>query len=164
MNWQQARRDDAPRAPALAAAAGTGTDSSPRGSRLFSIGELGVQAGLSVRTIRYHEELGLLPGVRRRASGRRVYGPDELERLRFIQRLKALGCSLAEIRELDAVHAIGGSTAAMLARLDALLARRLGELDARIAELAGLRGEIGHYRARIAGRLGRAAAEPKEDP
>ena len=37
-----------------------------------------------------------------------MYGPDELERLRFIQRLKALGLSLAEIKELNAVYAIGG--------------------------------------------------------
>ena len=84
--------------------------------------------------------------------------------MRFIQRLKALGCSLAEIRELDAVHAIGGSTAAMLARLDTLLADRLGELDARIAELAGLRAEIGRYRDRIAGRLEQSAADEKERP
>ena len=57
------------------------------------------QTGLSARTVRYYEELGLLPGVRRRSGGRRVYGTDELERLRFIQRLKALGLSLAEIKE-----------------------------------------------------------------
>jgi DNA-binding transcriptional MerR regulator len=131
---------------------------------MLSIGELGAETGLSTRTIRYYEELGLLPGVRRRAGGRRVYGAAERERLRFIQRLKALGCSLAEIRELDAVHAIGGSTAAMLARLDELLARRLGELDARIAELAGLRAEIGRYRDRIAGRLEQSAADEKERP
>lgn len=133
-----------------------------RGS--LSIGELGAATRLSPRTIRYYEELGLLPGVRRRAGGRRVYGAAERERLRFIQRLKALGCSLAEIRELDAVHAIGGSTAAMLARLDTLLADRLGELDARIAELAGLRAEIGRYRDRIAGRLEQSAADEKERP
>jgi DNA-binding transcriptional MerR regulator len=68
--------------------------------------------------VRYYEELELLPGVRRRAGGRRVYGDGELERLRFIQRLKTLGLSLAEIRELNAVYAIGGSTDAMLLRLD----------------------------------------------
>jgi DNA-binding transcriptional MerR regulator len=169
VNWQQSREEaggkdfvgeDGSAGPALV------PDRPPyqREVRLLSIGELGTEVGLSVRTIRYYEELGLLPGVRRRASGRRVYGGEELERLRFIQRLKALGCSLSEIRELDAVHAIGGSTAAMLARLDALLAGRLGELDARIAELAGLRDEIGQYRERIAGRLGRAVAASKEDP
>ncbi len=153
MNWQPARAERADRRPV--------PEPAPRESGL-SIGELGAETGLSPRTIRYYEELGLLPGVRRRAGGRRVYGPEEQERLRFIQRLKTLGCSLAEIRELDAVHGIGGSTAAMLARLDTLLADRLLELDARIAELSGLRAEIGRYRERIAGRLAQAALPAKE--
>jgi DNA-binding transcriptional MerR regulator len=120
----------------------------------LSIGAVCERLGLSARTVRYYEELGLLPGVRRRAGGRRIYGADELERLRFVQRLKALGLSLAEIRELNAVHAIGGSTRAMLARLDELLGRRQGEIEARIAELARLRDEVAKYRARVASRLG----------
>lgn len=103
--------------------------------------------------MRYYEELGLLPGVRRRAGGRRVYGPDEVERLHFIGRLKALGLSLAEVKDLNAVYAIGGSTRAMLERLDELLSHRLAEVDARIAELSLLRGEIGRYRSRVAGRI-----------
>ncbi len=91
----------------------------------WQISDICEQTGLSARTVRYYEELGLLPGVRRRAGGRRVYGADELERLRFIQRLKALGLSLAEVRDLNAVYAIGGSTRAMLDRLDELLGRAL---------------------------------------
>ena len=122
---------------------------------MYSIGELSERAGLSPRTVRYYEELELLPGVRRRAGGRRVYGDDELERLRFIQRLKTLGLSLAEIRELNAVYAIGGSTHAMLLRLDELLARQLQDLDERIRELSDLRDEIGRYRDHIASRVGR---------
>jgi len=120
----------------------------------LSIREICEHTGLSPRTVRYYEELGLLPGVRRRAGGRRVYGADELERLRFIQRLKALGLALAEIRDLNAVHAIGGSTRAMLARLDELLGRRLAEVDARIGELSRLRDEIAKYRARVTSRIG----------
>jgi DNA-binding transcriptional MerR regulator len=119
---------------------------------LYSIGEVCEISGLSARTVRYYEELELLPGVRRRAGGRRVYGDDELERLRFIQRLKTLGLSLAEIRELNAVYAIGGSTEAMLERLDELLAHHLQELDARISELSDLRDDIGKYRDHIASR------------
>ena len=110
------------------------------------------RTGLSARTVRYYEELGLLPGVRRRAGGRRIYGADELDRLRFITRLKALGLARDEIRELNAVHAIGGSTRAMLARLDELLARRLRELDARIADLGSLRDQIRKYRDHVAER------------
>jgi DNA-binding transcriptional MerR regulator len=119
---------------------------------LYSLGEVSEISGLSARTVRYYEEQELLPGVRRRAGGRRIYSDGELERLRFIQRLKTLGLSLAEIRELNAVYAIGGSTQAMLWRLDELLARHLQELDARIRELSDLRDDIGKYRDHIASR------------
>ncbi len=128
------------------------------GASELSIGEVCARLGLSARTVRYYEELGLLPGVRRRAGGRRVYGADELERLRFIQRLKALGLPLAEIRELNAVHAIAGSTRALLARLDELLGRRLVEVSARLDELGRLRDEIEKYRARVASRQGALGA------
>ena len=127
---------------------------------LLTISEVRERTGLSPRTLRYYEELGLLPGVRRRAGGRRVYGPDELERLRFIQRLKTLGLSLAQIGELNAVYAIAGSTTQMLGTLDAQLAQRLGELDARIVELGNLRGEIESYRQRV-GRRAQALADQR---
>ena len=117
--------------------------------------EVRERTGLSARTLRYYEELGLLPGVRRRAGGRRVYGADEIERLRFIQRLKALGLSLAEIKDLNAVYGIEGSTRAMLGRLDDLLGRHLSEIDGRIEELMGLRDEISKYRDHVASRVER---------
>ncbi len=121
----------------------------------LTIREVEHQTGLSARTLRYYEELGLLPGVRRRAGGRRVYGPDEVERLRFIQRLKALGLSLAEVTELNAVYGIAGSTRAMLERLDELLGRHLADLDGRIADLMSLRDEIQKYRDHTASRAER---------
>jgi DNA-binding transcriptional MerR regulator len=119
---------------------------------MWAIAEVCERTGLSPRTVRYYEEIGLLPGVRRRAGGRRVFGPDELERLGFIHRLKGLGLCLAEIRELNAVYAIGGSTAAMLARLSDLLDVHVKDLDDRIAELAALRAELVRYRDHIATR------------
>jgi len=122
----------------------------------LSIAEVRAHAGISARTLRYYEELGLLPCVRRKAGGRRVYGPDELERLGFISRLKALGLSLAEIKELNAVYAIGGSTRAMLGRLDELLARHRTDVEARIEELVALRDEIDAYRHSVGRRIGRA--------
>jgi len=121
---------------------------------LRSIQEVCAETGLTARTVRYYEELGLLPNVRRRAGGRRVYGDDDLERLRFIQRLKTLGLPLGAIRELNAVHAIAGSTRAMLDRLDELLARRLAEVDERLAELTHLREEIARYREHVERRIG----------
>jgi DNA-binding transcriptional MerR regulator len=124
---------------------------------LLPIGEVCRQTGLTPRTVRYYEELGLLPGVRRRVGGRRAYGADELQRLRFIQRLQILGLSLAEIGQLNAVHALAGSTHAMLERLEVLLGQRLLELDLRIADLQRLREEISRYREHVVERARSAA-------
>lgn len=116
---------------------------------MWSITDICARTGLSARTVRYYEEVGLLPGVRRRSSRRRVYGVDELERLGFISRLKALGLSLAEIRDLNAVYAIRGSTQAMLRRLRDLLAIHLADVERRIGELGDLRGELSRYRGHV---------------
>jgi len=139
----------------------------------YAIGELCAQTGLSPRTVRYYEEVGLLPGVRRRAGGRRVYGDDALERLRFIGRLKTLGLSLGEIRELNDLYALAGSTQDMLGRLHGLLGEHLAELEGRIESLVALRDQMQGYREHVARRLddrreppsaaGRAAA-PERAP
>lgn len=147
MNWQTVSSEDPSPDPARAA-----SEAPERPGELVSISEACRATGLSARTIRYYEEVGLLPGVRRREGGRRAYGPDELERLAFIQRLKALGLSLAEIKELNAIYAIGESTGAMLRHLEELLGRHLAELDARIRELDDLRGEMRRYRQHVARR------------
>lgn len=128
--------------------------------RMWSIAEVCERTGLSPRTVRYYEEIGLLPGVRRRAGGRRIYGPDELERLDFINRLKELGLSLAEIGELNAVYAIGGSTTAMLTRLRDLLASHLQDVDRRIAALGELQHDLARYRDHIEERLSAGEERP----
>lgn len=120
---------------------------------MWAIAEICERTGLSPRTVRYYEEIGLLPGVRRSKGGRRVYGPDELERLGFVSRLKALGLSLSEIGELNAVYAIGGSTGAMLARLKDLLAIHAADVDRRIAEMSDLRSELLEYREHVEERI-----------
>ena len=121
-------------------------------ARLKDIGDVARELNLSTRTIRYYEELGLLGDVRRRGGRRRVYGEEEIARLRFIGKLKLLGLSLEEVAELNDVHA-RGSTRGMLERLVPKLDARLADLDHRLRELAQLRTEIETYRRRMAGRL-----------
>ena len=117
---------------------------------------------LSPRTVRYYEELGLLPGVRRRNGGRRVYGTDDIERLRFIQKLKQLGLTLEEIGQLNAVYAIRGSTRAMLERLRELLDARLKEIAAKVQDLQALQAEMGNYLDRVDQRIGDLRAREEE--
>src|SRR2546428_8659491 len=64
------------------------------------IGELAARAGVSVQTVRFYEREKLLPTPERTESGYRVYGDEDLRRLRFIRQAKALGFSLVEIREI----------------------------------------------------------------
>jgi DNA-binding transcriptional MerR regulator len=67
------------------------------------IGDLAKRAGVSVRTLHYYDEIGLLCPVRVTASKHRVYGPAELARLQQIKSLRQLGFSLDEVRAcLDA--------------------------------------------------------------
>ncbi|QMU77930.1 MerR family transcriptional regulator [Streptacidiphilus sp. PB12-B1b] len=63
------------------------------------IGELAARAGVSVRSLRYYEEQGLLTSVRA-TSGQRHYTDEEVERVAFIQRLYAAGLSSRTIAEL----------------------------------------------------------------
>ncbi len=111
----------------------------------LDIAALALQAGVSSRTIRYYGELGLVRPSGRGAGGRRLYGADALERLRFISRLKGLGLTLDEIGELN--HAFDrGATPVMLERLDGLLSARLAEIAVKIEELQQLAEDLRSYR------------------
>ena len=64
------------------------------------IGELAGETGITAKTVRYYEGMGLLPEPPRETSGYRRYGPDDLSRLRFIVGAKQLGLSLVEIGDV----------------------------------------------------------------
>lgn len=109
----------------------------------LTIGQLAVRAGVNPRTIRYYEAIGLLPAPRRNPAGYRLYGPDDLGRLRFIRRARALGLSLAEIRQVLELRQAGQAPCDhVLGLLDAKLAaieRQLRELRALRRRLQALR-------------------------
>jgi MerR family transcriptional regulator, copper efflux regulator len=74
-------------------------------SSLLKIGETAQQSGLSVKTIRYYDEIGLLaPTVERSHNGYRLFKPQVLSRLAFIRRAQALGLHLNEVQQILAVH------------------------------------------------------------
>ncbi len=117
------------------------------------IGELAARLGLTERTIRYYEEVGLLDSVRRVEGGRRVYTDDDVRRLKFIQRLKMLGLSIQEMLELERLYRRHGSNRQVLPRLIELLDVHIGATDDRITSLEALRDEIRSYREHVARRL-----------
>jgi DNA-binding transcriptional MerR regulator len=123
------------------------------GRDTYRIGELAAKVGMTERTIRYYEELGLLESVKRLDGGTRVYTDDDVRRLRFIRKLKVLGLSLQEMRELDGLYQQRRSNRTVLPRLIELLDAHLETVDGRIAELQALRDEIRSYREHVAQRL-----------
>ena len=66
--------------------------------RFLQISQLAEEAGVTVRAVRYYEEIGLLRPAALTAGGMRLYGASEVGRLRFIRRLRALRLSLEEIK------------------------------------------------------------------
>ena len=119
----------------------------------YRIGELASRVGLTERTIRYYEELGLLESVKRLDGGVRVYTDDDLRRLRYIRKLKTLGLSLQEMLELEQMYQGHRSNRAVLPRLMELLDAHLETLNDRMSELGALRDEIRSYREHVARRL-----------
>lgn len=119
----------------------------------YRIGELAARVGMTERTIRYYEEVGLLDTVRRSEGGTRVYTGESARRLRFVQRLKVLGLSLEEMLELERLWKRHGSNRSVLPRLVELLDAHLAATSERLAALATLRDEIRAYREHVAQRL-----------
>ncbi len=72
--------------------------------RGWRIGELGRRTGLNPKTIRYYEEVGLLPPPARTGSGYRTYSEEDAARLDFVRAAKDFGFTLGEIREILAVR------------------------------------------------------------
>jgi DNA-binding transcriptional MerR regulator len=110
------------------------------------IGVLARRAGLSAKTVRYYESVGLIGDAARTASGYRMYGPMDLERLQFIQAAKMLGLSLHEIKDVLDTWRSGEAPCAMVANL---IDEKLGELDRRIGQMTKFRDELRAYKAKV---------------
>ncbi|MFD6416856.1 MerR family transcriptional regulator [Streptomyces sp. NPDC060194] len=82
---------------------------------MWSIGELAERAGVTVKTVRYYADRGLLPVAARSGGGHRRFGPDALDRLREIRSLRALDLPVPAVeRALDAEDALGEALGAQL--------------------------------------------------
>jgi DNA-binding transcriptional MerR regulator len=119
----------------------------------YSIGELARMVNLSQRTIRYYEEIGLLQSVRRIETGKRVYTDDDVRRLKFINRLKVLGLSLAEMVKLEKIYRTQRNNREVIPKLLAILDERAVQIDDRISQLVALKNEIREYQVRLRGKM-----------
>ena len=115
----------------------------------YAIGEISRLVDLSQRTIRYYEEIGLLHSVRRIENGKRVYTDHDVRRLKFINRLKVLGLSLAEMVELEKIYRKQRNNREILPKLLEILDERAAQIDERVSQLVALKKEIREYQQRL---------------
>lgn len=123
------------------------------GLKYYQIGELANLVQLSPRTIRYYEEIGLLNSVKRIEGGKRVYTEKDLQRLKFIQRLKHLGLTLSEMSELEDIYQIHRTNRKVLSRLLELLDNHAEKINERINSLIRLKADILNYQEKIRQKL-----------
>jgi len=115
----------------------------------ISIGNLAKNIGVTTRTLRYYEEMGIMSPPRRQDGAVRFYTNEDVRKLKFIMRLKELGLTIKEMQELDAVYAEAKETDRIIPRLIEMLDNHINNLDEKMAKLASLRKEIIAYRQRM---------------
>lgn len=105
----------------------------------MNIGQLARQSGVPIDTVRYYERQQLLPPPARSASGYRIYRADDVARLQFIRRAKALGFTLEEIADLlDISDRRDGE----MAQVKRAAAEKLALIDARLRDMQHMRDAL----------------------
>jgi DNA-binding transcriptional MerR regulator len=110
-------------------------------AKTFTIGDVARVTGVAAKTIRYYEEIGVLPAPSRTGSGYRQYDEPGVQRVRFIRRARALGLPLRHLKTLTATLN-GGPRPALRPRLLAVVREQLSAVSDQIAELQLLQTEL----------------------
>lgn len=103
------------------------------------IGELAERAGVSTKTLRYYETIGVLPEPVRTPSGYRDYPAEALDVVRFVRSAQTVGLTLGEIRGIVAYRERGKAPCEHTLEL---IRHRAGEIDEQITRLEGMRTEL----------------------
>ena len=102
------------------------------------IGKAAKRAGLSVDTIRFYQELGLIKSVRRSAGGYRLFDGEQIRDLTFVRHAQELGFSLNEIKELLALR----QKHHVCSEVQSMLKRKVGDVQEKINGLSRLEAEL----------------------
>lgn len=103
------------------------------------IGDLARATNTKVETIRYYEQIGLLPAPSRTSGNYRTYTPEHLGRLSFIRRARDLGFTLEEVREL---LSLSDQKRRSCKAVDTIARQHLADVDRKIEDLKALRTEL----------------------
>ena len=102
----------------------------------MNIGAVARETGITAKTIRYYESIGLTPRPDRQANGYRAYMEDDVATLRFVQRARGLGFSLEEVRALLTLWRDKSRASADVKKL---ALDHIAEINARITELEAMK-------------------------
>jgi len=116
--------------------------------RPLTVGQLAHATGVPAKTIRYYEQVGVLPVPRRSEAGYRHYSRHDVHRLLFIRRARALGLSLATLKALT-VELDSGACLTMRPRLQALVTEQLRAVQQQIAEFHVLTRQLAQVLQRL---------------
>jgi MerR family copper efflux transcriptional regulator len=114
----------------------------------MNIGAAAAQSGLPPKTIRYYEEIGLIPAAGRTGGGYRDYDRSDVQILRFLHRARGLGFSVAECRELLSLYRDRDRASA---DVKAIALQRIADIERKILELEGMRATLKHLAERCHG-------------
>lgn len=108
----------------------------------LKIGELARQTRTNAPTIRYYEEIGLLPAPARCTGGQRSYGEDDRRRLTFIRQCREFGFPIEQVRSLVALTQDGERSCV---EVRAIAHDHLGAVRTKLAELKGLERNLADF-------------------
>jgi Cu(I)-responsive transcriptional regulator len=114
----------------------------------MNIGKAATRSGVPAKTIRYYEEVGLIPKAARTNGGYRDYSDQEVETLRFIHRARDLGFP---VKDVAALLTLWRDRSRSSADVKKLALDHVAEIDVKIAELKSIRGTLTHLAARCHG-------------
>lgn len=115
----------------------------------MSIGELAKATGVKIVTIRYYEQIKVMPSPSRTEGNYRTYQQEHLHRLQFIRRCRELGFTLDQLRDL---LRLCGQAEQACAAVDRITARHLKEIEQRVADLGRLAAELRRLKNRCSGK------------
>jgi DNA-binding transcriptional MerR regulator len=138
------------------------SESTARRRTLYRIGELAQRAGVTTRTIRYYEELGILSAPRRPQARHRRYSENDLVHLKRVAQLKAYGLTLGEIREIFDLSRQDPSGEKSRLRLLSRYREKLREAEQRKERIEAYIGDLEWHIDQLAG-VGNFQACPGEE-
>ena len=113
------------------------------------IGELARSLGITTRTLRLYEQMGLIDPPQRTGGGIRYYTKEDIRRIKFVLKVKELGLSLRQMQELAEIYRRTKTEERIMPRLIELLDTHTDSIHRKVEKLSSLARDIAEFRKAI---------------